>query len=259
MSEPLLAVAGLTKRFGGLTAVDQVDFTVERGRLQALIGPNGAGKTTLFNVVSGFVRPDAGRVQFGGRDITGWRPDRTARLGLVRTFQLVRPFAEMTVRENVLVGFHGRTRGGLAAALVRPRWLRRQEASIGAEAEQILRRVRLADRADEPAGTLTFGQLRFLEIGRALAARPRLLMADEPGAGLTHEETAALGELLVGLRDEGTTVLLVEHDVDLVMRVAERIVVLDFGRKIAEGPPAEIRADPAVLTAYLGSEEAEAP
>jgi branched-chain amino acid transport system ATP-binding protein len=161
----------------------------------------------------------------------------------------------MTVRENVLVGFHGRTRGGLGAALLRPRWLQMQEAATREEADRILTRVGLADRADEPAGNLTFGQQRFLEIGRALAAGPRLLLADEPGAGLTHEETAVLGRLLVGLRDEGTTVLLVEHDMELVMRVAERIVVLDFGRKIAEGPPAVVRADPAVLTAYLGSDE----
>jgi branched-chain amino acid transport system ATP-binding protein len=253
--DSLLTVAGVSKRFGGLKAVDQVDFTVERGRLQALIGPNGAGKTTLFNVVSGFLRPEGGRIAFDGHDITRSRPDRIARLGLVRTFQLVRPFAEMTVRENVLVGFHGRTRGGLGAALLRPRWLQMQEAATREEADRILTRVGLADRADEPAGNLTFGQQRFLEIGRALAAGPRLLLADEPGAGLTHEETAVLGRLLVGLRDEGTTVLLVEHDMELVMRVAERIVVLDFGRKIAEGPPAVVRADPAVLTAYLGSDE----
>ena len=257
MNDALLAVSGLTKRFGGLTAVDAVDFAVERGRLHALIGPNGAGKTTMFNLVSGFISPNAGHVRFGGQDITGWRPDRVAKVGLVRTFQIVRPFAEMTVLENVLVGFHTRTRGGVGAALVRPPSTRRQDETIRAEAAQILNRIGLQDRAEEPASNLTFGQQRFLEIGRALAVRPRLLMADEPAAGLNREETAFLGDLLGKLRDEGMAVLLVEHDVNLVMRIAEHIVVLDFGRKIAEGPPKVVQEDPAVHTAYLGDEEEE--
>jgi len=255
MNAPLLAVTGLHKRFGGLHAVDDVGFTVDPGRLQALIGPNGAGKTTVFNLISGFLRPDAGRVTLAGQDITDRRPDRVARLGLVRTFQIVRPFAQMTVLENILVGFHARTRGGLAAALLRPPAVRRQDAAVRDEAEEILRTIRLTDRAAEPAANLTFGQQRFLEIGRALAARPRLLMADEPAAGLNPQETAFLGELLQAIRARGITILLVEHDMTLVMRVAEHIVVLDFGKKIAEGPPAVVRGDPAVLAAYLGTDE----
>jgi branched-chain amino acid transport system ATP-binding protein len=252
VNSALLTVTGLMKRFGGLTAVNALDFEVEPARLHALIGPNGAGKTTVFNLVSGFLSSDGGRVLFAGQDITGWRPDRVARVGLVRTFQIVKPFAEMTVIENVLVGFHTRTRGGIGAALVRPPSTRRQDQAIRAKAEQILGRVGLRDRAEESAGNLTFGQQRFLEIGRALALGPRLLMADEPAAGLNHEETAFLGDLLRSLRDEGMAVLIVEHDVNLVMRIAERIVVLDFGRKIAEGTPEIVRENPAVQTAYLG-------
>jgi branched-chain amino acid transport system ATP-binding protein len=257
MNSDLLVVSGLTKRFGGLVAVDAVDFAVEGGRIYALIGPNGAGKTTVFNLVTGFLSPNAGAVRFADQDVTGWRPDRLARLGLVRTFQIVRPFAEMTVLENILVGFHTRTHGGLGSSLFKPPSIRQQEKTIRAEALQILNLIGLQDRAEECAGNLTFGQQRFLEIGRTLAVRPRLLMADEPAAGLNHEETNFLGTLLGKIRDEGMAILLVEHDVNLVMRIAEHIVVLDFGRKIAEGPPEMIQEDSAVHAAYLGDNEEE--
>jgi branched-chain amino acid transport system ATP-binding protein len=257
MNDQLLVVSGLTKRFGGLKAVDDVNFSVERGRIYALIGPNGAGKTTVFNLVTGFLSPNSGAVRFADQDVTGWRPDRLARIGLVRTFQIVRPFGEMTVLENILVGFHTRTRGGLGSSLLKPPSIRQQEKTIRAEAQQILTLIGLQERAEERAGNLTFGQQRFLEIGRSLAVRPRLLMADEPAAGLNHAETAFLGDLLGKLRDEGLSILLVEHDVNLVMRIAEHIVVLDFGRKIAEGPPQVIQEDPAVHLAYLGGTEEE--
>lgn len=253
----LLQLEGVTRRFGGLTAVDAVSLEIEPGRVSAIIGPNGAGKTTLFNVISGFLAPSDGRVVFDGHDLTGLAPHRIAALGLVRTFQLVQLFPELSAVENVQVGRHLCTRGGVWAALARPSWARRQAAETRAAAFDLLEFVGLAGRGHVPAGALPYGQQRLLEIARAMAAEPKLLLLDEPAAGLNATETDHLADTIRRIVARGITVLLIEHDVSLVMRLAERIFVLDFGRKIAEGPPAAIQKDEAVIAAYLGGTEIE--
>ena len=224
----------------------------------AVIGPNGAGKTTLFNAISGFFPPTEGRIAFDGDDITGVAQRTIAARGLVRTYQLVQLFKDLTVAENVHVGFHLVTKGAIGAALLRPRWMREQEARIREETKELLAFVGLSAQAEARADTLPYGQQRLLEVARALAAKPRLLLLDEPAAGLNTDETEKLADTILRIRDGGITVLLIEHDMSLVMRIAQRIVVLDFGRKIAEGTPAEIKAHPDVIAAYLGTEAAHA-
>ena len=251
----LLSVSGETKRFGGLLANDSISFDVEEGELLAVIGPNGAGKTTLFNVISGFFPPTSGSIHFDGKDITGASSHRVASSGLIRTYQLVQLFKHLTVAENVEIGSHRVTRGGVFSALFRPQWMRQQEKDVCRNARELLRFVGLEDQADMPADTLPYGRQRLLEVARALAARPRLLLLDEPAAGLNTQETAALAEVIKRIHAGGTTVILIEHDMSLVMQIAQRIVVLDFGKKIAEGTPDEIKAHPDVIAAYLGGTE----
>ncbi|MBS0560305.1 MAG: branched-chain amino acid ABC transporter ATP-binding protein/permease [Proteobacteria bacterium] len=248
---PLLEVSGLTRRFGGLLAVNDIGFAVAAGEIVGLIGPNGAGKSTTFNLLTGVDRPNAGAVRFQGAQFAGLPPQAVARRGVGRTFQHVKLVPAMSVIENVALGCHLRGHAGPLRALLRRD--RAEESTLFAEAARQLARVGLADEADRPAGTLALGRQRIVEIARALALDPVLLLLDEPAAGLRHAEKQALAALLRRLRDEGMTILLVEHDMGFVMGLADRLVVMNFGTKLAEGPAAEVRRDKAVIAAYLGA------
>ncbi len=250
----LLEVRGVTRRFGGLTAVDDVSFDVHEGAIKAIIGPNGAGKSTLFNVLTGFDQPDAGTVSFKGEELTGERPHRVVLRGVARTFQNTQLFEEMNALENVLVGRHARTRTGFIAAALRLPGTGAEERLAREEAARLLRLVGLADWAETPAADMPHGLRRLLEIARALATGPTLMLLDEPAAGLNNAETARLADVLYRVRDAGVTLVVVEHDMGLVMEISDEIVVLDRGCKIAEGPPRLIQKDPEVLKAYLGQE-----
>jgi branched-chain amino acid transport system ATP-binding protein len=247
-------VTDLRKEFGGLMAVFDVSFDVEQGEILGVIGPNGAGKTTIFNLISGVLPPTKGAITFAGHLLDGLKPHVIARLGLARTFQTVRLFGNMTVLENVMVGRHTKTGYGLFSAALCLASARREEKILRQRAMEQLARVQLEDKASENASSLPFGQQRLLEIARALATEPRLLLLDEAGSGLNRREKEDLERLICDIRDDGVTVLLVEHDVQFVMDIVDRIIVLDYGRKIAEGTPAEIQTNERVIAAYLGEE-----
>ena len=250
-SQHLLETKGLTKSFGGLVALWDLAMTVEPGSIHGLIGPNGSGKSTAINVISGVLRPNSGQIRLNGQDITGRRPDLITRAGIGRTFQNLRLFAGLTVMENVLVGDHLHLGYGLGAALFRPN--RVAERAARERADAILSLVGLRDRAPLPAGSLSYGEQRRLEIGRALATRPRLLLLDEPLAGMNHTEMNRTVDIVYRIVEDGVTILLVEHTMLIVMSVCTRINVLNFGQCIAQGTPADIRRDAAVITAYLGN------
>ena len=258
MAPALLSARGLAKTFGGVVAVADATFDVPAGEIRAIIGPNGAGKTTIFNLITGIFPLDRGEIRFKEQGLHGLSTWQRAQLGIARTFQNLQIFTNMTVLENAMVGRHHRSRAGLLAAAFRTPGSRREEADIREQALACLELVGLAERAQDPAGSLPFGQQRLLEIARCLATEPTLLLLDEPAAGLNLAETDALGRLILSLRRRGITILLVEHLMDLVMGISDSVLVLNYGQVLAHGSPEAVQNNPAVIEAYLGVEVADA-